>query len=254
MTSGAEVLMVIGAHAGDAEVMAGAVAVQHVHDGGKAVIVHLTLGERGHGRLSEREYALQKADEAQAFGRVVGAEVVVLPYKDSELEATDEAKLRVCDVVREYRPDVLITHWSGSIHRDHAVCTSIVEEALFYAGLPSVQREHPAHNVGLLCFGENWEDPVGFQPELYVDVGAAYETWVQAMRTYELFGGSISSFPYLDYYQSLFRLRGIEVGRQRAQAFMMPPGPPRRQIVERFSQTHYVQMTAASIVQADKHP
>lgn len=52
MTSGAEVLMVIGAHAGDAEVMAGAVVVQHVHDGGKAMIVHLTLGERGHGRLS----------------------------------------------------------------------------------------------------------------------------------------------------------------------------------------------------------
>lgn len=119
----------------------------------------------------------------------------MLPYKDSELEATDEAKLRVYDVVREYRPDVLITHWSGSIHRDHAVCTSIVEEALFYAGLPSVQREHPAHNVGLLCFGENWEDPVGFQPELHVNVGAAYETWVQAMRTYELFGGSTSSFP-----------------------------------------------------------
>jgi hypothetical protein len=32
--------------------MAGAVVVQHVHDGGKAMIVHLTLGERGHGRLS----------------------------------------------------------------------------------------------------------------------------------------------------------------------------------------------------------
>jgi len=72
------------------------------------------------------------------------------------------------------------------------------------------------------------------------------------MHTYELFAGTISSFPYLDYYQLLFRLQGIEVGRQRAQAFMMPPGPPRRQVVERFSQTHFVQMTAASIVQTSE--
>lgn len=249
MTSGKDVLMVIGAHAGDAEVMAGAVVAQHVHDGGTAVIVHLTLGERGHGRLSEHEYALQKGDEAQAFGQVVGADVVVLPYKDAELSLTDEARLRVCDVIREHRPDVLITHWSGSIHRDHVACASIVEEALFYAGLPSVQRVHPAHNVGLLCFGENWEDPVGFQPELYVDIERAYDTWVEAMRVYELFDGAISTFPYLDYYQSLFRIRGIEVGRQRAQAFMIPAGPPRRQIVEQFGQTHFVKMTAASIVQ-----
>lgn len=249
MASGAEVLMVVGAHAGDAEVMAGPVVAQHVHDGGKAVIVHLTLGERGHGHLTEQQYARQKADEAQAFGRVVGADVVVLPYTDAELAATDEAKLRVCDVIREHRPHVLITHWSGSIHRDHVAYTSIVEEALFHAGFPSVQRDHPAHNVDLLCFGENWEDPIGFQPELYVNIDQPHDMWIQAMRTYELFEGTISSFPYLDYYQSLYRLRGIEVGRQRAQAFMMPPGPPRRQIVERFSQTHFVQMTAASIVQ-----
>lgn len=254
MTSGADVLMVISAHAGDAEVMAGAVVAQHVHDGGKALIVHLTLGERGHAQLNGEEYALQKADEARAFGRVVGAEVVLLPYKDTELAATDEAKLRVCDVIREHRPHVLITHWSGSIHRDHVACTSIVEEALFYAGLPSVQRDHLAHNVDLLCFGENWEDPIGFQPELYVDIDQSHDTWIQVMRTYELFEGTISSFPYLDYYQSLYRLRGPEVGRQRSQAFMMLPGPPRRQIVERFSQTHFVKMTAASIVPANDHP
>ena len=155
MSSGAEVLMVVGTHAGDAEVMAGAVVAQQVRDGGKAVIVHLTLGERGQGRLTEQEYARQKADEAQAFGRVVGADIVVPPYKDTELAATEEAKLRVCDGIRKHRPDVLISHWRGSIHRDHVECTTIVEEALFYAGLPSLQREHPAHNVGLLCFGEN---------------------------------------------------------------------------------------------------
>ncbi len=250
MTTGAEVLMIIGAHAGDAEVMAGAVAAQHVRDGGKAILVHLTLGERGHGRLSQQEYARQKADEAQAFGRAIGAEVVVLPYGDAELVATDEAKLRVCDVIREHRPAALVTHWHGSIHRDNAICSTIVEDALFYAGLPSIERDYPAHNVGLLCFGENWEDPIGFHPELYVDVSPSYDAWVEAMQAYELFRGTISTFPYLDYYRTLSRLRGIEAGRERAQAFMMPPGPARRQIVESFSQTRFVKMTAASIVQA----
>ena len=68
MTAGRGIpkLMVVGAHAGDGEVMAGPVVAQHAADGGRATLLHLTLGERGHPSLPGAEYGPQKREEAQA--------------------------------------------------------------------------------------------------------------------------------------------------------------------------------------------
>ena len=55
-------IMVIGAHAGDAEVMAGATVLKHTRAGHQAVIVHMTLGEAGHPTLSPAVYAEQDLD------------------------------------------------------------------------------------------------------------------------------------------------------------------------------------------------
>ncbi|MEU8141297.1 hypothetical protein [Nonomuraea sp. NPDC048901] len=45
-------VLAIGAHAGDLDLTAGAVLAQHVLRGDRATLLHLTLGERGHPRLS----------------------------------------------------------------------------------------------------------------------------------------------------------------------------------------------------------
>ncbi|RPJ51853.1 MAG: PIG-L family deacetylase, partial [Chloroflexi bacterium] len=50
-------IMVIGAHAGDAENMASAVVLKHTRAGFPATIVHLTLGEAGHPRMAPADYA-----------------------------------------------------------------------------------------------------------------------------------------------------------------------------------------------------
>ncbi len=39
--------MVIGAHAADAEIMGGATVLKHVDAGWRAVMVHMTPGEKG---------------------------------------------------------------------------------------------------------------------------------------------------------------------------------------------------------------
>ena len=53
--------MVVGAHAGDAEIMAaGALVAKYTKAGHDAVLVHLTPGERDTKTLSPEEYAEQK--------------------------------------------------------------------------------------------------------------------------------------------------------------------------------------------------
>src|SRR5512144_532528 len=111
-------LMVIGAHAGDAENMAGAVVLKHTRAGHSATIVHMTLGEAGHPRLSPVEYAGQRRREVEDAARLMGAKALWLMYRDGELPVNDEIKFQVCDLIRQEKPDAILTHWKGSIHKD----------------------------------------------------------------------------------------------------------------------------------------
>jgi len=214
-------LMVVGAHAGDAEVTCGGLIAKLARAGHEVVIVHMTLGERGHPKLSEEEYAAQKRREAEEAARILGAKPVFLPYRDGELPVSGEVKFRLCDLIREYRPEILVTHWRGSIHRDHRNTYRNAGDALFYAALPAVKREKPAHRVRRVFFAENWEDPRGFRPNVYVDISDALEVWREAASAYAFARGE-TGFPYIEYYTCLFRIRGIESGFKYAQALMAP--------------------------------
>ena len=133
-------IMVVGGHAADAEVMAGATVLKHVQAGYRAVLVHMTLGEKGHRSMPVAEYTEQKRREAVAAAKALSAEVVCMPYPDGELAVDEATQWMIADTMRLYRPDVVITHWHGSIHRDHRNTSINVTEALYFAGLPAFQR------------------------------------------------------------------------------------------------------------------
>jgi len=216
--------MVVGAHAGDAELMAGGVVAKYAQMGHKATLVHMTLGEKGHRKKSPQEYGQQKKEEALKAARILGADVRFLPYKDAELPLDDEVKYRLCDLIREVKPDLIVTHWKGSIHKDHENTYHTVRDAMFYAALPTVERDLPAHGCWRLFFAENWEDPFDFEIDTYVDFSDAYDKWVQAISQYEFVSGGISSFRYLDYYKALAVVRGCLSNSKYAEAFMSPKG------------------------------
>jgi LmbE family N-acetylglucosaminyl deacetylase len=217
-------IMVVGAHAADAEIMGGATVLKHVDAGWRAVLVHMTPGEKGHRTLTPEEYAKVKAREAEAAARALGAESVMLPFRDGELPVSEEAQWAVADVIRERRPDVLLTHWRGSIHRDHRNTSLNVMESLFFARLPAFKRTHPAHGPSKVYYAENWEDAEGFRPEVYLDVSDVLDRYFVAIRCYSLFRGEVATFPYEQWYRGAAEMRGAEGGFSRAVALMKGEG------------------------------
>jgi LmbE family N-acetylglucosaminyl deacetylase len=202
-------LLAVGAHAGDAEITTGAILARHRRLGDRVVILHLTLGEGGNPRLSPQAYGEQKRREALAAAAALGAEVLFAPWKDGELPSGDEASRYVADVIRQVRPTHVLGHWSRSLHRDHEAASRIVPGAVLLASLEGFVSAHPRHRgVRLVAYAENWEDKDGFQPYLYVDVSEDLARWKAAVTCYEFVRGGISSFPYLEYYESLARVRG----------------------------------------------
>ncbi len=213
-------ILAIGAHAGDMELTCGALLAKEHQNGARVVILHLTLGERGNPKLAPEAYAEQKRREATEAAAALGAEVLFGPYRDGELPDNDEARLYVARVIRDVKPTTVITHWRNSMHKDHEAANAIVRDAVLLASLQGVLVDVPVwRGVRSVWYAENWEDPDGFSPYVYVDVTGAVPLWREAVSKYEFVRGGISSFAYLDYYTALATVRGAEAHKKEAVAF-----------------------------------
>ena len=214
------IFLAIGAHAGDMEITAGALLLKQHELGDRIVLLHLTLGEGGNPRMSPEKYGEQKRREAKEVAAALGAEVIFGPYRDGEIPNDEAARRYVADVIRQVKPTNIITHWRRSIHKDHAATSAIVEDAVLLASLDGVKTAHPAYRgVRGIWYAENWEDPEGFDPYIYVNVSGVVPRWREAVSKYEFIRGGISDFRYLDYYTALATLRGAESRNEAAVAF-----------------------------------
>lgn len=216
----AATILAIGAHAGDAELTSGAVILKETQRGGRATILHMTLGEAGNPKLSAADYGAQKRKEAASAAAALGADAILAPYRDGELPDDEDARRYVANVIRKVKPTVVITHWKNSIHKDHAATSAIVRDAVLLAALPSVNLPEPAwRGVRAIWFADNWEDAEGFEPYVFADVTGAIPAWRDAVSKYEFVRGGVSSFAYLDYYTALATVRGAIARKQHAIAF-----------------------------------
>jgi LmbE family N-acetylglucosaminyl deacetylase len=227
-------VLAVGAHIGDMDLAAGPMLAQHVLDGGHAVLLALTPGERGHPRMSPDDYKIQKIFEGRRFAAAIGAEFRVFDDRsDGFLAFDDDICLRVADVIRDVRADVVIAHWPRSIHSDHENASRIAERARFLAGLPGIERAQPRHPVGSLLYAENWEDAEGFSPTEYRLVSsAAKERWAAAIDGQAFARGETYGFRYNDYYAAQLRMRGCLAGTDFACAVASADG--HRRLVEKF--------------------
>lgn len=209
-------MLTIGAHAADQELAAGMQIAQYTGAGNHATILSLTPGEKGHPRLGPEEYARQKVAEAKQCAELLGAESIVLSYGDALLQPTQELAMEVAHIIRDLRPDVVITHWSHSIHNDHRHAHTIAMDALFFAALPAIPGPRPAHHVRHVYFSENWEDMEGFEPDVYLDTSDVFDQYRHALSSFELWEGG-TGWPYADYYSALARMRACLGGGLRWQ-------------------------------------
>ena len=212
-------ILAIAAHPGDALFTMGATVAQHIHQGGEGAFLSLSLGERGHKTIPPRQYGEMQRVATEKAAKMLGAKAEFLTYPDAEVPLNDEASLAVCDVIRKNKPAIVVTHWSGSWHKDHQNCHGVVRDAIFYAGLAAIERKERAHNAGKLFYAENWEDIASFQPDTYLDISPVYEKWLEACGQFPMWRGE-TGFRYNDYYRSLAVMRGCLAGFEYAVALM----------------------------------
>lgn len=217
----AKTILAIGGHIGDAELTAGGVMAANAVDGGKNYTLALTAGERGNPpHLTVQEYRKQKIAEASAFAKMVNGESFVLEYADGELPNNEEVRYQVANIIRKVKPDVILTHWHSSMHKDHNNTHLIVPDAQFLASVVECDKIEGTRHYAPVYFCENWEDDMDFRPSFYVDFTKGYDLWCEALKT-QWFVMNSKDFKYYDYYTSLARCRGALNKTMYAEAFAM---------------------------------
>jgi LmbE family N-acetylglucosaminyl deacetylase len=215
-------IMAIAAHPGDAFFAMGLPVALEAQRGGQCVVLSLSLGEKGSSTIPPARYGKLQQQAAERAASMLKARASFLTYPDGEVPASEEAKFAVCDRIREFKPDVVVTHWRESMHKDHTACYQVVKDAIFYAALPAFARKLPAHGVSKLFFADNWEDARGFEADTYLDVTSIFDRWAEACAVFPMWRGE-TGFRYNDYYRSRAIDCGCLSGSQYAVALMSPP-------------------------------
>ena len=179
--------LVITAHPDDAEFIAGGTIAKLCDVGMEVTICIATSGDKGTRDVSLRrqELAAMREGESRAAAKVLGAKRCIFwGLPDGFLTADHELRGMVVKVIRQYRPDLVMT-WDGFRpgfnHTDHRMIGLAVRDALFPAAHdPHYYSEFADQGIGphrtaeLLLAGTN-------EADFHVDTGPYLEKKAQSI-------------------------------------------------------------------------
>lgn len=177
-------ILVIGAHPDDCEVTCGGTAALYRQAGHVVKFVSLTNGESGHHQLSGAELIEIRKAEASAAAAVIGIESEVLGFRDGRLEPSFEARCVLIRLIREFRPDLVLTHRPNDYHPDHRYTSQLVCDAAYMVTVPAVVPEVPAlrDNPAIAYVADGFMKPAPFEPTVVVDISPTIESVVEMLH------------------------------------------------------------------------
>ncbi len=127
-------MLAFASHPDDVELSCAGTLIKQVLAGYKIGIIDLTRGELGtRGTAAIREQEAKKASE------IMGIHVREnLDMKDGFFEVNEENKLKVVQMIRKYRPEIILANAVHDRHPDHGRGSKLVSDACFLSGLVKV--------------------------------------------------------------------------------------------------------------------
>ena len=183
-------MLVIGAHSADFVWRAGGAIAVTTANGGTARVIALSYGERGEsGELwKEPDQTIENVKqirhgEAERAAGHLGADFRCLDLGDYPLEIDAAALTQIADEIREFAPDVLITHTdTDPFNPDHPVACAAVGRARSLAAGAGVQSAFATVSPPeLFLFEPHQPELCNFMPTTFVDITAVLEAKVAAM-------------------------------------------------------------------------
>jgi len=176
-------ILVLPVHPDDAELGCAGTLLKHISLGNSVGIADLTRGELGT-RGSAEIRSQEAADAAHILGLSV-RENIGIP--DGFFENTREYQLKVIEVIRKYKPEIIITNAYQDRHPDHGRASDLVEAAAFLSGLRKIetrlngelqQEWRPAQVLHFIQ--DNY-----IKPDILIDITEFWDKKIESVMAYK---------------------------------------------------------------------
>ena len=160
--------LVFAAHPDDADICFGGTAVRLILAGHVVKFVSMTNGDCGHYEMSGTVLAERRLREAEASRAVAGlAEYEVCDIHDGQLELTVENRSRIVRIIRDFAPDVVLTHRTCDYHVDHRTTAQLVMDAAYLVRVPLFCPDTPIPDKSPIFahMHDPFVDPRPFRPD-----------------------------------------------------------------------------------------
>ncbi len=213
--------MVIFAHPDDAEVQCAGTIASWIESGINVTYVILTKGDKGtqDPAITAEELTKLRQEEQLRAADVLGVEkVLFLENGDGELEVTMENRRMLTRIIREYQPEVLLSHdpWMRyQLHPDHRACGTLALDAMisardrlyFYGQIQ--QGLKPCRVRRALLFSSD-------QPDFWVDIGKTLNVKMKALGQHQ---SQVNQWPN---WEERLRKRAQDAGAHQGMEYAEP--------------------------------
>jgi LmbE family N-acetylglucosaminyl deacetylase len=130
-------VLAVMAHPDDIEITCAGTLALLARAGWRVHMATMTAGDMGSSTKSRAVISRIRRREAAAAAAIIGATYSCLEFPDLTIAYNEASKRRVSGLVREARPDLLITHAPVDYMADHEETSRIAREAAFAAPMPN---------------------------------------------------------------------------------------------------------------------
>lgn len=178
-------ILAIHAHPDDVEILAGGSVALLAAAGHQVTIISMTPGDCGSHEYPAHEIAAIRRTEAASAASRIGAEYRCAEFRDLAIFSDDGARRRVVELLRQVRPDVVLTSAPVDYMCDHEATSELVRDACFAAPAPNFDTHAPDPAAPLPAIPHLYfMDSVGgvdreerpVRADFYVNVGSKFET------------------------------------------------------------------------------
>jgi LmbE family N-acetylglucosaminyl deacetylase len=139
-------ILAIHAHPDDVEILAGGTLALLADAGHAITVATMTPGDCGSCERGPEEIAAIRRKEAASAAGMIGARYICLEMRDLAVFNDDASRRRVVEVLRQVRPELILTSSPVDYLCDHEAASALVRDACFGAPIPNFRTgsEGPA--------------------------------------------------------------------------------------------------------------
>lgn len=224
-------VLAIGCHPDDLEIGCGGTLRAYVERGDEVYMCHVANGNRGHKIIKPDELRVMRHQEAENAANKIGAtRVYDLDIPDLEVNAADMSqKRKLIRVIKEVKPDVIITHAPQDYMQDHREVSQLVFDAEFGASIDHIEEDLEAVEIAPLYYMDTLAG-IDFNPHEYVDVTDHIDTKLDALACHESqikWMKEHDGIDFLDFVKTCAKYRGLQAGVPFAEGFQICNSWPR---------------------------